>query len=339
MNMLCDKRNLCPDDPNPVIGLVSSAPDVVKIYVYGSSNPGSQPPGPGWNDNPNCQQRNGIAACASETQEEAAACLARIQLLCDPSSPPSPGNEVGKLCLGPECIPSTVYGNTPQFCGVQCPDGPLYIYTVPAMTFLASSQELADQMAHSFACYKAHDHPPCPTPPSCTITSDPSLPDGSTGSYYSEQIASDISITSWEIADGALPDGLSLDPATGIISGTPTTPGTYTFTVSASGTGSAAIIDLNQPTPPIPTPAPNPPPPPSATINRTLLGFEIDAINLTMGKRYSISYESNPSGMQWGQATLPTFTATGPNYHYEEPTAYWNYPFAVVKNAVITEVP
>ena len=44
----------------------------------------------------------------------------------------------------------------------------------------------------------------------------------------------------YSISSGALPAGLSVNSATGVISGTPTTPGTYTYTVStANGYGSA----------------------------------------------------------------------------------------------------
>lgn len=41
------------------------------------------------------------------------------------------------------------------------------------------------------------------------------------------------------IADGALPDGLVLDPATGTIAGAPTTPGDYSFTIAATGEAGA----------------------------------------------------------------------------------------------------
>jgi hypothetical protein len=40
---------------------------------------------------------------------------------------------------------------------------------------------------------------------------------------------------------GALPDGLTLDPVSGVLSGTPTVPGTFTFTLEASTTGGAPV--------------------------------------------------------------------------------------------------
>ena len=51
-----------------------------------------------------------------------------------------------------------------------------------------------------------------------------SLPDGVLGGTYSQQLAATNGTTpyAWSIASGALPGGLQLNGATGVISGTPT---------------------------------------------------------------------------------------------------------------------
>lgn len=50
--------------------------------------------------------------------------------------------------------------------------------------------------------------------------------------YYVGVYGADVYV--WAIASGSLPPGLSLNTATGEITGTPTTAGTYTFAISAS---------------------------------------------------------------------------------------------------------
>jgi hypothetical protein len=67
------------------------------------------------------------------------------------------------------------------------------------------------------------------------ITTD-SLPDASLGVPYNatlEIIGPDSGLT-WSVSDGALPEGLSLDPVTGEITGTPTSAGTANFTVEVT---------------------------------------------------------------------------------------------------------
>ncbi len=60
------------------------------------------------------------------------------------------------------------------------------------------------------------------------------LPSGKTDSTYLAYIeAKSTSNISFDVANGSLPDGLTLDEATGEILGTPTTAGTYTFIVKA----------------------------------------------------------------------------------------------------------
>jgi len=62
-----------------------------------------------------------------------------------------------------------------------------------------------------------------------------SLPDAPINQPYAQQLsATGGSVSSWSLASGALPDGLTLS-AGGLISGTPTKPGSFTFTVRANG--------------------------------------------------------------------------------------------------------
>lgn len=73
------------------------------------------------------------------------------------------------------------------------------------------------------------------------------------GSAFSLALAGFVTLTEgdpiagYAIASGSLPPGLTLNPATGAITGTPTTPGTYNITVTASdddGTSNADAIQF-----------------------------------------------------------------------------------------------
>ncbi len=77
----------------------------------------------------------------------------------------------------------------------------------------------------------------CPTAASMAITPT-SLPVGTPGVFYSQALTATGGAAPYRyvVTDGALPLGLSLNPDTGVISGTPTTSGFSTFTVSASDT-------------------------------------------------------------------------------------------------------
>ena len=75
-----------------------------------------------------------------------------------------------------------------------------------------------------------------PTPgaaPAFTADSPPA--DGAVGTAYSYTFAATGTPTPlYSVASGTLPGGLSLDPTSGVLSGTPTTAGTFSFTVQAA---------------------------------------------------------------------------------------------------------
>lgn len=65
------------------------------------------------------------------------------------------------------------------------------------------------------------------------------LPGAEEGVAYSQVIAATggDGVVSYAVTAGALPDGLTLNTATGIISGTPTEDGTFNFTITATFSG------------------------------------------------------------------------------------------------------
>lgn len=68
------------------------------------------------------------------------------------------------------------------------------------------------------------------------------LPNGTAGSAYAATVAASggTPAYSWSLLSGALPAGLTLNPSSGSISGTPTATGTATFTVRVADSGSPA---------------------------------------------------------------------------------------------------
>ena len=59
------------------------------------------------------------------------------------------------------------------------------------------------------------------------------LPDATQNAPYTATLAANLTGATWSISSGSLPAGLTLNPSTGAITGTPTTAGTSSFTVRA----------------------------------------------------------------------------------------------------------
>lgn len=97
-------------------------------------------------------------------------------------------------------------------------------------------------------------HPP-PAALSITTTS---LPNGTVGQAYNQPVLATggTGPLTWSIVVGTLPQNLSLNPTTGVISGTPTVTGTSSFTVRVADTGGQAVtqalsILINPASPPL----------------------------------------------------------------------------------------
>ena len=70
------------------------------------------------------------------------------------------------------------------------------------------------------------------------------LPNGSINKTYSAaiQLTGGTAPVQWKLTNGKLPPGITLQPTSGILSGTPTAPGEYRFTISVTdGTDSASL--------------------------------------------------------------------------------------------------
>lgn len=81
-----------------------------------------------------------------------------------------------------------------------------------------------------------------------SITTPSPLPGGTVGTVYNVTVAATggTGTRSWSILSGNLPVGLTLNPSTGALSGTPTTAGTSSFTVSIQDSGSPQQSDQRQ---------------------------------------------------------------------------------------------
>ena len=114
-------------------------------------------------------------------------------------------------------------------------------------------------------------------------TIDPvTLPDGTQGTAYEDVITASGGVApyTWSVSSGALPGGLTLDPASGVISGTPTAPGSYSFSVSLADSSTPAAQTATVSASITIAAAP---PPPAMTVTDTVTGGIVgDAYQATL---------------------------------------------------------
>jgi hypothetical protein len=82
-------------------------------------------------------------------------------------------------------------------------------------------------------------------PPGYPTITTTSLPNGSKGAPYSATLTKTGGAGTWSKTAGTLPPGISLDGATGTLSGTPTAAGSYGFTVKFTETSSGHTVSKN----------------------------------------------------------------------------------------------
>src|SRR5205823_22357 len=132
-----------------------------------------------------------------------------------------------------------------------------------------------------------------PLPPSITSLLNVT---GTQNSPFSYQITASNSPNSYNAT--GLPSGLSVNTATGLISGTPTVSGSFSATLTASnggGTGTAVLaLTVNPPTPP---------PPPSITSSLTTIAAQNSQF------RYQITATNSPTS--YGASGLPAGLSIG----------------------------
>jgi putative Ig domain-containing protein len=198
-------------------------------------------------------------------------CLAGLLSGCGSSSPPPPPIEITTQSPLPSGRVNTLYSDSLNATG----GVPPYVWnvvsgTVPpglslsATGMLSGTPSTAGSFNFSAAVTDAA-HPAGMSNVALSITiADPlqitttSLPNGSPGVFYTVALGATGGFMpySWAITQGTLPTGLTLNAASGLISGTPTSPGTSSLTVQVSDGGSPVAtatanlsIVINQPPP------------------------------------------------------------------------------------------
>jgi hypothetical protein len=236
--------------------------------------------------NQSFEQLGCLALCESTvSQEEADDCALKQAQLCAMTTW---RNQSGVSGRGRPGTPIPIFFNRAESCNVQCPDGTNFGWTIGAGTIVGRTQQEADALAEDLACQRAALHRICISPST--------LPGVCQNGGYFQQVRAVGGIRPYifSIGGGALPSGLSIDPASGVIAGTSNaTPGIYAFLVKltdAVGTVTtkaftirvAALTDTS--------------PLPDATISNIYL-FLLGTTGLTAPLTFFISSGTLPTGL------------------------------------------
>jgi hypothetical protein len=142
-------------------------------------------------------------------------------------------------------------------------------------------------------------------PAPAVFTADAAPSTATVGSAYGPYAfkASGFPLPTFALTAGALPDGLSLDSASGVLSGTPTTPGTFTFTVGASnslGHDAASVTITVAPAPAAPVFSADAPPA-AATVGS---GYSYSFVaSGSPAPTFAVASGALPSGLSLDSAT------------------------------------
>ena len=129
-----------------------------------------------------------------------------------------------------------------------------------------------------------------------------SVPDGTTGSAYSQQLAKTGLAGTWAVTKGTLPDGITLSSG-GLLAGTPTETGDFGFTVTFTETSTGAadnqvyLLHVSAPGSPVITTESSLP---DATIGQA---YSTTLAATPTGGTWSITYGSLPVGLSLNAAT------------------------------------
>lgn len=242
-NFDCCVKSLCENPANPYANLSAEGPDI--DYFIGRYHGNLQdPPRLGWQ----WSTLGCLSWCLSAvSQEEANLCAIRQQLQCTTQDcedadcdgegggggwrPPTTGGGFG---ANPH-----IFASAAQTANGTCPDGLNFAYTLPAGTVHALSQAQADAIAQSLASNRANARKICL---SSIATS------GCVGSAYTSaiEVTGGTGPYLWTELSGSLPPGLSIteveETTAQLITGTPTTAGTYSFTFEVLDSAGAFMV-------------------------------------------------------------------------------------------------